>query len=112
MRLIFLFFGLLTLPALAQDIPMPATPVGEIPPGRPAMIMGIVTSAGPNYFVLNDGGASIVVSSGPGWQALTSLGEGERVRVIGQLDRFGSGMFMAGSIVTTDGRTVAVRPYR
>ncbi|MCW5731543.1 MAG: hypothetical protein KIT20_12355 [Alphaproteobacteria bacterium] len=112
MRLVSLILGFLTLPALAQDIPMPATPVGEIPSGRPVMIMGIVTSAGPNYFVLNDGGASIVVSSGPGWQAMTNLAEGDRARVVGQLDQFGSGMFMAGSIATTDGRTVAVRPYR
>lgn len=97
---------------VAPPKPMPETRIGEIPLNQPAQILGIVTSVGPAYFVLNDGGASIIVSAGPGWQQLTNVRQGDRLSVIGQLDKFGSGMFMAGAITTTEGRTVSVKPYR
>lgn len=122
-RFAAILVGILSMaaPATAQqatDAPagvplaMPATPIGEIPYGRPVMILGIVTAGGPAHFTLNDGGAAIIVSAGPGWDRAAGVKEGDRVQVIGQLDRFGSGMFMAGSITTTEGRSVSVTPYK
>lgn len=93
-------------------IPMAQTRIAEMPDGPVILIFGTIASLGQSYFVINDGTASVVVSAGSNWRIVTGLGEGERVKVIGHMDRFGTGMFIAASVTNTAGRTFPVQPYR
>ena len=61
-------------------------------------------------FVLNDGNSSHVIVIGPTWRDLTKVKSGDRVRVIGQMDPYGTPVFRAGSILLENNRIVVVPP--
>lgn len=86
----------------------PLVAISEMPSGRPVMIQGIVLSPQPTTFVLNDGNSSLVINLGPSWQALTKVKAGDRVRVIGQMDPYGTSVFRAGSIMLENNRLIVV----
>lgn len=88
-------------------LPTP-TRIAEIPRGQVVLIAGVVSSAQPTTFVLNDGNASIVVHLGATWQELTRARNGDRIRVLGQMDPYGTPVFRAGSIVLDNGRIIVV----
>lgn len=86
----------------------PLVPIAEVPRGKPVMIQGTVLSPQPTTFVLNDGNASLVINLGPTWQALTKVKAGDRVRVVGQMDPYGTSVFRAGSIMLENNRLIVV----
>jgi len=86
----------------------PPTAISEIPRGKAVLLAGTVMSPQPRTFVLNDGNASIVVHLGPTWRELTRLAAGDNVRVIGQMDPYGTPVFRAGSLVLDDNRVILV----
>jgi len=88
-------------------LPSP-TPIAEIPRGQVVLLAGVLSSPQLRTFVLNDGNASIVVNLGPSWQDLTKLKAGDRLRVLGQLDPYGTPVFRAGSVVLDNGRVIVV----
>ncbi len=91
------------------QIGLPApTPISEIPRGQTVLLAGTVLSPQQRTFVLNDGNSSIVVQLGPSWRDLTKLAPGARVRVLGQMDFYGTSTFRAGSIILDDGRVIVV----
>lgn len=85
-------------------------PISEIPRGKAVMIQGTVLSPQATTFVLNDGKASQVINLGPSWRDLTKVKAGDRVRVIGQMDPYGSQVFRAGSILLENNRVIVVPP--
>jgi len=85
-------------------------PIAEIPRGRAVMIQGVVLSPQATTFVLNDGIASQVINLGPSWRDLTKVKSGDRVRVIGQMDPYGTPVFRAGSILLENNRVIVVPP--
>lgn len=85
-------------------------PIAEIPRGKAVMIQGVVLSPQATTFVLNDGIASQVINLGPSWRDLTKVKSGDRVRVIGQMDPYGSPVFRAGSILLENNRVIVVPP--
>lgn len=89
------------------DLP-PLVAIAEIPLGQVVAIQGQVKSPQPTTFVLNDGNASQVIHLGPSWRDLTGVKAGDRIRVIGQMDPYGSAVFRAGSIMLEDNRIVVV----
>lgn len=86
----------------------PMVAIAEVPRGKPVMIQGVVLSPQPTTFVLNDGNSSLVINLGPTWQALTQVKAGDRVRVIGQMDPYGTPVFRAGSVMLENNRLVVV----
>lgn len=85
-------------------------PISEIPRGRAVMVQGVVLSPQATTFVLNDGKASQVINLGPSWRDLTKVKAGDRVRVIGQMDPYGTPVFRAGSILLENNRVIVVPP--
>ncbi|WP_341910635.1 hypothetical protein [Ferrovibrio terrae] len=85
-------------------------PIAEIPRGRSVMIQGVVLSPQASTFVLNDGNSSQVITIGPTWRDLTKVKAGDRVRVIGQMDPYGTPVFRAGSVLLENNRIVVVPP--
>ncbi len=83
-------------------------PIAEIPRGKAVMLQGVVLSPQATTFVLNDGNASQVINLGPSWRELTKVKAGDRVRVIGQMDPYGSSVFRAGSVVLENNKIVVV----
>ena len=92
---------------MAFDVP-PLVPISEIPRGKAVTIQGTVLSPQATTFVLNDGNSSQVIVIGPAWRDLTKVKAGDRVRVIGQLDPYGTPVFRAGSILLENNRIVVV----
>lgn len=92
---------------MAFDLP-PLVPVAEIPRGRAVTIQGVVLSPQATTFVLNDGNASQVINIGPSWRDLSKVKAGDRIRVIGQMDPYGTPVFRAGSIMLENNRIVVV----
>ena len=91
------------------QIGLPApTPIAEIPRNKTVLLAGTLLSPQQRTFVLNDGNSSIVIQLGPSWRDLTKLAPGARVRVLGQMDPYGSPVFRAGSVVLDDGRVIVV----
>lgn len=91
------------------QIGLPApTPIAEIPRGKTVLLAGTLMSPQQRTFVLNDGNSSIVIQLGPSWRDLTRLSPGARVRVLGQMDPYGTPTFRAGSIILDDGRVIVV----
>lgn len=86
----------------------PPTAISEIPRGTAVLLAGVVLSPQPRTFVLNDGNSSIVVHLGPTWRDLTKLKPGDNVRVVGQMDPYGSPVFRAGSLVLDDNRVIVI----
>ena len=86
----------------------PLTAVAELKKAQPALIQGVVLNPQANVFTLNDGNASVFVSVGRSWQDITGVKRGDRVQVAGQIDPFGTGFFKAGSLVTANGRIIAL----
>ena len=72
------------------------------------MTVSFLLSPQQRTFVLNDGNSSIVIQLGPSWRDLTKLAPGARVRVLGQMDPYGSPVSRAGSVVLDDGRVIVV----
>jgi hypothetical protein len=68
----------------------------------------VVLSPQATTFVLNDGNSGQVVVIGPTWRDLTKVKAGDRVRVIGQMDPYGTPVFRAGSILLENNRIVVV----
>jgi hypothetical protein len=85
-------------------------PIAEIPRGKSVMIQGVVLSPQASTFVLNDGNSSQVITIGPTWRDLTKVKSGDRVRVIGQMDPYGTPVFRAGSLLLENNRIVVVPP--
>lgn len=85
-------------------------PIAEIPRGRAVMLQGVVLSPQATTFVLNDGIASQVINLGPSWRDLTKVKAGDRVRVIGQMDPYGTPVFRAGSLLLENNRVIVVPP--
>jgi glucose/arabinose dehydrogenase len=85
-------------------------PISEIPRGRAVMLQGVVLSPQATTFVLNDGNSSQVINLGPSWRDLTKVKAGDRVRVIGQMDPYGTPVFRAGSILLENNRVIVVPP--
>lgn len=96
-----------TTRSMAFDLP-PLVPIAEIPRGKAVTIQGVVLSPQATTFVLNDGNASQVIVIGPTWRDLTKVKAGDRVRVIGQMDPYGTPVFRAGSILLENNRIVVV----
>jgi len=96
-----------TTRSMAFDVP-PLVPISEIPRGKAVTIQGVVLSPQATTFVLNDGNSSQVIVIGPTWRDLTKVKSGDRVRVIGQLDPYGTSVFRAGSILLENNRIVVV----
>lgn len=96
-----------TTRSMAFDVP-PLVPISEIPRGKAVTIQGTVLSPQATTFVLNDGNSSQVIVIGPAWRDLTKVKAGDRVRVIGQLDPYGTPVFRAGSILLENNRIVVV----
>lgn len=86
------------------------TPIGEIPQASFVMIMGTVVAANMADFVLSDGHASVVVDAGHGWASKSAIRVGDRIRVIGRMDAYGSGRFVGGLVTRADGKTTALQP--
>ena len=89
------------------DLP-PPTRIAEIPRNTVVLIAGVVQAPERTTFVLNDGNASLVINLGPTWRDLTGIKTGDRVRVVGQLDPYGTQVFRAGSVILDNGRTFVV----
>lgn len=98
-----------TTRSMAFEVP-PLVPIAEIPRGRAVTIQGVVLSPQATTFVLNDGNSSQVIVIGPTWRDLTKVKSGDRVRVIGQMDPYGTPVFRAGSILLENNRIVVVPP--
>lgn len=98
-----------TTRSMAFEVPG-LVPIAEIPRGRAVTIQGVVLSPQATTFVLNDGNASQVITIGPTWRDLTRVKAGDRVRVIGQMDPYGTPVFRAGSILLENNRIVVVPP--
>jgi hypothetical protein len=98
-----------TTRTMSFDVP-PLVPIAEIPRGKAVTIQGIVLSPQASTFVLNDGNSSQVITIGPTWRDLTKVKAGDRVRVIGQMDPYGTPVFRAGSILLENNRIVVVPP--
>lgn len=96
-----------TTRTMAFDVP-PLVPISEIPRGKAVTIQGVVLSPQATTFVLNDGNSGQVVVIGPTWRDLTKVKAGDRVRVIGQMDPYGTPVFRAGSILLENNRIVVV----
>ncbi|MCW0232180.1 MAG: hypothetical protein OJJ21_01140 [Ferrovibrio sp.] len=96
-----------TTRSMAFEVP-PLVPIAEIPRGKAVTIQGVVLSPQATTFVLNDGNASQVITIGPTWRDLTKVKPGDRVRVIGQMDPYGTAVFRAGSILLENNRIVVV----
>lgn len=96
-----------TTRSMAFDVP-PLVPISEIPRGKAVTIQGTVLSPQATTFVLNDGNSSQVIVIGPAWRDLTKVKTGDRVRVIGQMDPYGTPVFRAGSILLENNRIVVV----
>lgn len=96
-----------TTRSMAFDVP-PLVPIAEIPRGKAVTIQGVVLSPQATTFVLNDGNSGQVVTIGPAWRDLTKVKAGDRVRVIGQMDPYGTPVFRAGSILLENNRIVVV----
>jgi uncharacterized protein YdeI (BOF family) len=96
-----------TTRSMAFEVP-PLVPIAEIPRGKAVTIQGVVLSPQATTFVLNDGNASQVITIGPTWRDLTKVKPGDRVRVIGQMDPYGTPVFRAGSILLENNRIVVV----
>lgn len=96
-----------TTRSMAFDVP-PLVPIAEIPRGKAVTIQGTVLSPQATTFVLNDGNSSQVIVIGPAWRDLTKVKAGDRVRVIGQMDPYGTSVFRAGSILLENNRIVVV----
>jgi hypothetical protein len=96
-----------TTRSMAFDVP-PLVPISEIPRGKAVTIQGVVLSPQATTFVLNDGNSGQVVTIGPAWRDLTKVKAGDRVRVIGQMDPYGTPVFRAGSILLENNRIVVV----
>lgn len=96
-----------TTRSMAFDVP-PLVPISEIPRGKAVTIQGTVLSPQATTFVLNDGNSSQVIVIGPAWRDLTKVKAGDRVRVIGQMDPYGTPVFRAGSILLENNRIVVV----
>lgn len=96
-----------TTRSMAFDLP-PLVPIAEIPRGKAVTIQGVVLSPQATTFVLNDGNSSQVIVIGPTWRDLTKVKAGDRVRVIGQMDPYGTPVFRAGSILLENNRIVVV----
>lgn len=96
-----------TTRSMAFDVP-PLVPIAEIPRGKAVTIQGTVLSPQATTFVLNDGNSSQVIVIGPSWRDLTKVKAGDRVRVIGQMDPYGTSVFRAGSILLENNRIVVV----
>lgn len=96
-----------TTRSMAFEVP-PLVAISEIPRGKAVTIQGVVLSPQATTFVLNDGNSSQVVVIGPTWRDLTKVKSGDRVRVIGQLDPYGTPVFRAGSILLENNRIVVV----
>lgn len=92
---------------MAFDLP-PLVAIAEIPRGRAVTIQGVVLSPQATTFVLNDGNASQVINIGPTWRDLSKVKAGDRIRVIGQMDPYGTPVFRAGSIMLENNRIVVV----
>jgi hypothetical protein len=95
-------------PAARLQIP---TPINQIPPTASVQLVGMVKSAQPGNFVLDDGSAAVVVEAGPDWDRKTSVRVGDRIRVIGRMDAYGSGRFVAGMLIRADGRSFPLQPF-
>lgn len=98
-----------TTRSMAFEVP-PLVPIAEIPRGKAVTIQGVVLSPQATTFVLNDGNASQVITIGPTWRDLTKVKPGDRVRVIGQMDPYGTPVFRAGSVLLENNRIVVVPP--
>ncbi|MEK9969324.1 MAG: OB-fold nucleic acid binding domain-containing protein [Ferrovibrio sp.] len=98
-----------TTRSMTFDVP-PLVPISEIPRGKAVTIQGVVLSPQATTFVLNDGNSSQVIVIGPTWRDLTKVKPGDRVRVIGQLDPYGTPVFRAGSVLLENNRIVVVPP--
>ena len=85
-------------------------PIAEIPRGKAVMIQGVVLSPQASTFVLNDGNSSQVIHLGSTWRDLSKVKAGDRIRVIGQMDPYGTPVFRAGSIMLENNRIVVVPP--
>lgn len=96
-----------TTRSMAFEVP-PLVPIAEIPRGKAVTIQGVVLSPQATTFVLNDGNSGQVVVIGPTWRDLTKVKAGDRVRVIGQMDPYGTPVFRAGSILLENNRIVVV----
>jgi hypothetical protein len=96
-----------TTRSMAFEVP-PLVPISEIPRGKAVTIQGVVLSPQATTFVLNDGNSGQVVVIGPTWRDLTKVKAGDRVRVIGQMDPYGTPVFRAGSILLENNRIVVV----
>lgn len=96
-----------TTRSMAFDVP-PLVPISEIPRGKAVTIQGTVLSPQATTFVLNDGNSSQVIVIGPAWRDLTKVKAGDRVRVIGQMDPYGTPVFRAGSLLLENNRIVVV----
>ncbi len=96
-----------TTRSMAFEVP-PLVPISEIPRGKAVTIQGVVLSPQATTFVLNDGNSGQVVTIGPAWRDLTKVKAGDRVRVIGQMDPYGTPVFRAGSILLENNRIVVV----
>jgi hypothetical protein len=96
-----------TTRSMAFEVP-PLVPIAEIPRGKAVTIQGVVLSPQATTFVLNDGNSSQVVVIGPTWRDLTKVKSGDRVRVIGQMDPYGTPVFRAGSLLLENNRIVVV----
>jgi biotin carboxyl carrier protein len=96
-----------TTRSMAFDVP-PLVPIAEIPRGKAVTIQGTVLSPQATTFVLNDGNSSQVIVIGPAWRDLTKVKAGDRVRVIGQMDPYGTPVFRAGSLLLENNRIVVV----
>lgn len=86
------------------------TPIGEIPQASFVMIMGTVVAANMADFVLSDGHASVVVDAGHDWASKSAIRVGDRIRVIGRMDAYGSGRFVGGLVTRADGKTTPLQP--
>lgn len=96
-----------TTRSMAFEVPA-LVPIAEIPRGKAVTIQGVVLSPQATTFVLNDGNSSLVVVIGPTWRDLTKVKSGDRVRVIGQMDPYGTPVFRAGSLLLENNRIVVV----
>lgn len=86
------------------------TPIGEIPQASFVMIMGSVVAANMADFVLSDGHASVVVDAGHGWASKSGIRVGDRIRVIGRMDAYGTGRFVGGLVTRADGKSTPLQP--
>lgn len=98
-------------PSAADRLQVP-TPINQLPQYVSVQLVGMVKSAQPTNFVLDDGTAAVVVEAGPEWSQKTAVRIGDRVRVIGRMDAYGSGRFVAGMLIRADGQTFPLQPFK